>query len=177
MVSITTSSGTLTSDMPVYLNEDMLRQLERPYEIFASVPKIVARLIVYIAAGSGLCALLIFTHKTSWGIGFAILFLAAAAILLLQLRYVRQPIIVLSKAGLHLRTRRFDKLMAWPTVVENEWIDTYRVIKTNSIISLRGGDPAKGHTVVATHFRIKRDEYLRLCSLYAAAAQQSQRHG
>lgn len=174
---MTTSSATRTSDTSIYLNENTLRQLEQPYEIFASVPKILIRLALYIIAGGALSALLMSTHKTNWAIGFAILFLAAAAALLLQFRYVRQPIIVLSKAGLHLRTRRFDKLMAWPTVVENDWIDTYRVIKTSSIISLRGGDPAKSHTVVATHFRIKRDEYLRLCSLYAAAASHAQSNG
>jgi len=151
----------------------MLRQLEQPYEIFMSAPKILVRLALYIVAGGALSALLISAHKTNWGVGLAVLFLAAAAVLLLQFRYVRQPIIVLSKAGLHLRTRKFDKLMAWPTLAENDWIDTYRVIKTSSIISLRGGDPVKGHTVVATHFRVKRDEYLRLCSLYAAAASQS----
>ena len=155
----------------------MLRQLEQPHEIFVSVPKILIRLALYIIAGCALSALLMSMHRTNWAIGFAILFLAAAAVLLLQFRYVKQPIIVLSKAGLHLRTRRFDRLMPWPTVVENEWIDTYRVIKTNSIISLRGGDPTKSHTVVATHFRTKRDEYLRLCSLYAAAASHSQSHG
>ncbi|MFS8047806.1 hypothetical protein [Rhizobium sp. BR 314] len=174
---MTTSSATRTSDTSIYLNENMLRQLEQPHEIFVSVPKILFRLVLYIIAGGALSTLLISMGKTNWAIGFAILFLAAAAVLLLQFRYVRQPIIILSKAGLHLRTRRFDKLMAWPTVIENDWIDTYRVIKTNSIISLRGGDPAKSHTVVATHLRMKRDEYLRLCSLYAAAASHSLPHG
>jgi hypothetical protein len=170
MLPIATSTGTTTGDTSVFLSEDMLRQMDRPYEIFMSARKIWFRIALFLFSGVAICALLFSMQQTKWSIGVAIISLLAITGQVLQFRYVKQAIIVVSKSGLHLRTRKFDKMMAWSTIVENTWLDSYRVIKTGSLLTLRAGNPPKGHMIPATCFDIDRDEYIRVCSLYAAAA-------
>jgi hypothetical protein len=156
--------------MAVYTSESTRLQLEQPRELFTSPTKMIVELILYTAVAALLFYMGYTKHSVTWYVITGALLLFAFVNVLQHWKYRARPMLILSKEGLRLCTKH-DTLVRWTDLVENVWHQQrYSFMTTSAYIVLHDRTQAKPYRINSKWLRIKADEYLRLCDLYAAAA-------